>query len=67
MSLLKALEKTKISGNKTKIIIGKKITKEFANPETPKHRLVELLQLAYQFNIPQFDEMLTCFKPNITI
>jgi len=64
MSLYKSLRKTNISSINTKKLIAQKINKEFSKKETPPSRLNELLLLAYHFDIPEFEEMLTCFKLN---
>ena len=65
MSLYKSLSRTNIASINTKKIIAQKIKKEFSKKETPPSRLNELLLLAYHFDIPEFEEMLTCFKLNI--
>lgn len=65
MSLYKSLSKTNISSVNTKKLIAQKIKNEFSKKETSTTRLNELLLLAYHFDIPELDEMLTCFKLNI--
>jgi hypothetical protein len=60
--LLQKLQKTKISGVKSLKKLGEIIRREFDNPETKEERAFELLVLAYKFNIPQFDEMLSDYS-----
>ncbi len=66
MNIIASLQKTKISDSNTnsKQFLGSLIVKEFALPEISNERANQLLGLAYQFQIPQLDEMLSQFKLN---
>ncbi len=62
MNILIAFSKTIIADKQTTTTIGKLIVKEFSNPNTKEQRLEELLILAYQFDIPQLEEMMSQFN-----
>lgn len=66
MNIITSLKKTKISDSNTnsKQFLGSLIVKEFAKPEITDERASQLLNIAYQFKIPQLDEMLSQFKLN---
>lgn len=59
MGILTALSKTSILNPQSKLVVAKLIVKEFANPNTTEERANELIFLAYQFNIPQLEEMMS--------
>lgn len=59
-----SLFKTKIVNQTTKKLISAKIVKEFSKPETSNEKCNELLMLAWHFNIPQLEEMMSCFNLN---
>lgn len=62
MSVLSSLSKTKASNQATKNIIGKLIVKEFSKADTSEEIASELLDLAYHFDIPQLEEMMSQFN-----
>ncbi|MGV3698290.1 hypothetical protein [Flavobacterium sp.] len=56
--LLEQLKNTSVSNKESLELIGSIIRKEFDNPDITGYRAMELLQLAYNYQIPQLDEML---------
>lgn len=60
-NLIKTLENTQISDKKSLELLGSIIRKEFDQTKN-EERAFELLQLAYKYQIPQFDEMLNDYK-----
>lgn len=62
MNILLSLSNTVVVGPKSIILFSEIIIKEFANPDTTEERANELLSLAYQFNIPQLEEMMSQFN-----
>jgi hypothetical protein len=62
MGILTSLSKTSILNPQSKLVVAKLIIKEFANPDTTEERANELLSLAYQFNIPQLEEMMSQYN-----
>lgn len=56
--LLAKLQNTQISDDKSLNMLGEIIRKEF-DQTTNEERAFELLQLAYKYRTPQFEEMLS--------
>ena len=61
MSILVKLKNTQIADNSL-YVLGKIIRKEF-DAEKNHDKAFQLLQLAYKYQIPQFDEMIHDFDP----
>lgn len=61
-SIMEKLANTKLSNTQTKSIISKSIRLEFDKKETTEERCLELLQVAYEFELDCFDEMLNDYK-----
>jgi hypothetical protein len=57
IELLQKLVNTRISNHESKVLLGGIIRKEFDVTQSPS-RAFELLQVAWQYQVPQFDEML---------
>ncbi len=55
--IVSALASTKLAGEKTKAILGRLIKDGFDTAKDAKEQF-EFLQLAYQFEIAQLDEMI---------
>ena len=60
MSILEKLKKTQIAENSL-YLLGKIIRKEF-DAEKNHDKAFQLLQLAYKYQIPQFEEMIEDFE-----
>ena len=60
-TILAQLQQTNISDKKSLQLIGDLIRKEFDTIKS-EDRAFELLQLAYKWQIPQFDEMLNDYS-----
>lgn len=59
--LLAKLKSTEVADKKSLELFGKLIRKEFDKTQD-EERAFELLQLAYKYQIPQFDEMLNDYS-----
>lgn len=57
VQILQRLVNTRISSDQSKEIIGKIIRKEFDETKC-EERAFELLQIAFKWNLPQFNEMI---------
>jgi hypothetical protein len=57
-NLVQKFEKTKLSNDKTKLLLGKCLKKAFADSISDAEESEEILALAWKFQVPQFDEML---------
>lgn len=53
---------TQLGNDQTKNTLGALIRKEFDNPETSQERAEDLLCIAYQLGVPQFEEMLFDYR-----
>lgn len=62
MNLIQKFQKTKLADEKTKELIGKLIYDKFHNKDTSMSECEELLSLAWQFQITQFNDMLIDFE-----
>ncbi len=59
---VKSFEKVTLLNEKTKVKVGQLIYEKFHNKDTSVFECEELLALAWQFQIPEFDELLNDFE-----
>ena len=64
MSTLSSLSQTSILNPDSKLRFSRLITKEFAKTTISNERANQLLLLAYQFDIPELEEMMSQFNFN---
>jgi len=60
-ALIAKLSRTKLSGDRTAELVGKLLRREFDQTNSKDYAL-EVLTVAYQFNVPQLDEMMADYN-----